>query len=119
MCGSTPAVSNVGSGVKKTALSEAMDPLAAAPQIDQALIESYEELRSQVLAGCGNRMGLTAFLRHGMRSWMGIWRSSKANAEVAQRGESHPPHTVTVGLRSEIAMLLTSMALNAQTEVSR
>lgn len=96
-----------------------MDPQAAAPQIDRALIEGYEELRGQVLVGCGNRMGLTAFLRHGMQSWMGIWRSFQASAPVGQRDESHPHPTAAVGLRSEMAMLLTGMALNAQTEVSQ
>jgi len=83
------------------------------------LIAGYEELRSQVLAGCGNGIGMTLFLRHGMRSWIEAWRSSNGSAPAAQRGESHPNHTVAVDLRSEIALLLTSMVLNTHPEVNR
>lgn len=100
-------------------LSNPTDPPGAAPRTGEALIAGYEELRSQVLAGCGHRIGMTLFLRHGMRSWIEAWRSSNSSAPAAQRGESHPNHTVAVDLRSEIAMLLTSMVLKTHTEVSQ
>jgi hypothetical protein len=54
-----------------------------------------------------------------MRSWIEAWRCSKENAPVAQRSESDPHHTFAEDLRSEIAMLLTSMVLNTHMEVSR
>lgn len=83
------------------------------------MIAGYEELRRQVLTGCGNGPGMTLFLRHGMRSWMEAWASCHWSAAVAPRRESHPPRPVAVGLHSELAMLLTSMAMPTHPEVSR
>ena len=62
---------------------------------------------------------MTLFLRQGMRSWIEVRRCPQENAPVAQRSERDPDHVLAVDLRSEIAMLLTSMVLNTHTEVSR
>jgi hypothetical protein len=89
---------------------------------DQNLVTGYEALRHQAVTGNrgdGKALGMTLFLRQGMRSWIEVWRCSQENAPVAQRSESDPDYMLAVDLRSEIAMLLTSMVLNTHTEVSR
>ena len=88
-----------------------MDPPATAPPIQEALIEGYEELRRQVLAG-DTGMGLAVFLPQGMRSWIETRRSWQGSAAVTPRNENHPQHTVARDFRSEIALLLTSMLLH-------
>lgn len=97
-------------------------PPVLAPVGDQNLVTGYEELRHQAVTGNGGdgkALGMTLFLRQGMQSWIEAWRCSKENAPVAQRSESYPHHTFAEDLRSEIAMLLTSMVLNTHMEVSR
>jgi len=97
-------------------------PPLSAPVGDQDLATGYEALRHQAVTGNGGgarALGMTLFLRQGMRSWIEVRRGSKEDAPVAQRGESDLHHMFAGDLRSEIAMLLTSMVLNTHTEVSR
>jgi len=55
-----------------------------APKIDDAFVARYEELRSQVMGGLGNGMGLALFVRQGMRSWIEAWRYCTLGTPPAQ-----------------------------------
>jgi len=79
------------------------------------LVLRYEELRGQALGeGLGAGHGCALFLRRGMAAWMGAWsecapRRVDAGADDG-RGCGIP---LPAGLRSEAAMILTGMVLNA------
>jgi hypothetical protein len=81
------------------------------------LVARYEELRSQVMGGLGNGMGLALFVRQGMRSWIEAWRYCTLGTQPAQH---QPEPAVPALLRTELTLLLASMVLlNHQMEVVR
>jgi hypothetical protein len=88
-----------------------------APKIDDALVARYEELRSQVMGGLGNGMGLALFVRQGMRSWIEAWRYCTLGTPPAQ---PQPEPALPAPLRTELTLLLASMVLlNHKMEVVR
>lgn len=71
------------------------------------LICQYEELRSEALGGTGRGIGLTMFLRSGMKSWIEAWsnhalQSPRQSTEALASGDS--------ASRREITLILAGMA---------
>ena len=81
-------------------------------------MNGYEELRQQAVTGSrgeGKALGMTLFLRQGMRSWIEAWLCFQSNSPVTQHNEPDPYPALAMDLRAEIAMILTSMVLHPHT----
>ena len=80
-----------------------------------ALLSSYEELRSEALrrAGCSARgSGLALFIRRGMAAWLTACASLARPLEASRRKPTEVDR-VPPDLRTEVAMVLAEMALTA------
>ena len=77
------------------------------------LVARYEELRVRALGGentTGPEQGFVLFLRHGMAAWMNAWSEYVVGRTYETFGDGTP---LPVEARSEVAMILTGMALGA------
>ena len=76
------------------------------------LTAHYEELRAQSLAASGRGMGLTLFLREGMRAWIHVCAESilAARRRAAERVVYAPRAALAVP--PEFPMLLAGLALH-------
>ena len=75
----------------------------------QVLRSEYEELRSEALQGTGRGIGLTLFLRSGMRSWMEGVSTQTFRAALAP---AHRPAFMVPASRNEITLILAGMAFD-------
>jgi hypothetical protein len=81
-----------------------------------ALRFSYEDLRTQVLAG-GRGPGLAIFLRHGMREWTELCCScTPVMAAMEPVSASANPECVSAEARSEIVAILAGLFLQKRWE---
>jgi hypothetical protein len=85
------------------------------------LCEHYEALRAQATGeypGIATPRGLALFLRQGMPGWMLAWSDcALVTRTTAPRSPDDKENKRLDSLRSEVAMLLVSMALRTQQEV--
>jgi hypothetical protein len=88
-------------------------PLVLVAEKSRHLVARYEELRCRALGG-GGGLGLTLFLRHGMKAWIETWSDCAVHVPKAPSNDSDL--TVPSQLHAEIAMLLAGMTLNTQIE---
>ncbi len=103
------------SGLSRASKKNATDgesPAAIASDAGAAMVERYEELRSQVL-GLGElvsaRRGWALLVRRGMLAWMCAW-SSCSTAPSDCPATSRTPHALSQS--SEVVQILVSMALS-------
>ncbi len=84
-----------------------------------ALRFSYEDLRTQVLAG-RRGPGLAIFLHHGMREWIEVcWSCAPVMAAIEQAPVSTNPECVPPETRSEIVSILAGLFLQKRWEATR
>ena len=77
----------------------------------------YEELRSDVFSSYSKNMrqsqGLVLFLRQGMIGWLKAWSNCSSRAHtVEDREEEYIHRDLPYDLRTQVAIVLTNMALN-------
>lgn len=86
-----------------------------------SLCEQYEALRAQAIGGCpGIPMprGLALLLRRGMPGWMSAWSDCvPVTRTTAPMSTDDKGNRLPDSLHSRVAILLASMALQAQKEV--
>jgi len=91
----------------------------AADAGSDALRFSYEDLRTQVLAG-GRGPGLAIFLRHGMCEWIELCCScTPVMAAMKPASASANPECVPAAARSEIVTILAGLFLQKRLEATR
>lgn len=84
-----------------------------------ALRDSYEDLRTQVLTG-GRGPGLAIFLRHGMREWIEVCCScTPVMAAIKQPTAAVTPEYLPPETRSEIVSILAGLFLQKRWEAAR
>lgn len=88
---------------------------------DNSLCESYEELRSQATGknslGATPR-GLALFLHQGMPAWISAWSRCAPPIRTAMPNSPGVKDRLLLdALRTQVAVVLVSMALQAQKEV--
>lgn len=85
-------------------------------------MERYEDLRRQVLdeqaRGRGG-LGYALFLRKGMAVWMDAWARCTPQDVQRETSPAGASDLVPPGLRSEMVMVLATMALSHLQEVMR
>ena len=77
----------------------------------------YEELRQEALytsVKCYTRsQGLALFIRKGMAAWIKAWRNCTSSPLSVKRGEDNrSERNLPVNLHTEVAILLSNMALS-------
>lgn len=89
------------------------------PNGSDALRDSYEHLRTQVLSGNGGP-GLAIFLRHGMREWIEVCCScTPVIAAIEQAAAAVNPEYMPPETRSEIVSILAGLFLQKRWEATR
>jgi hypothetical protein len=84
-----------------------------------ALRFSYDDLRTQVLAG-GRGPGLTIFLRHGMREWIELCCScTPVMAAMKPVSVNAHPECVPAEARPEMVAILAGLFLQKRLEATR
>lgn len=75
------------------------------------LLARYEELRQQAKRhDAGHGMGLTLFIRQGMKTWMEAWsRCAPSSPAVEQNNKE----ILSPSLQSDMTMILAGMVLHA------
>jgi hypothetical protein len=86
-----------------------------------SLCEQYEALRAQASGECpgiATPRGLALLLRRGMPDWMTAWSDcAPVTRTTAPMSTDDKGNRLLNSLHSEVAILLASMALQAQKEV--
>lgn len=87
----------------------------------KSLCEHYEALRAQATGECpgiATPRGLALLLRRGMPGWILAWSDcAPVTRTTAMRSTNNKGTGLLDSLHSEVAVLLVSMALQAQKEV--
>ena len=88
---------------------------------DNGLCEQYEALRAQATGECpgiATPRGLALLLRRGMPGWMLTWSNCvPVTSTPVSMSTNDKGNGLLNSLHSEVAVLLASMALQAQKEV--
>jgi len=86
--------------------------------LDKGILNArYEELRSDALSSCSKNMrqsqGLVLFVRQGMIGWLKAWSTCSARAHtIEDREQEYAYQDLPHDLRTQVAIVLTNMALN-------